>query len=154
MKTPTRRSLDDASTQSIGYPFNWLLEHKDSNQPLFDQIENARDKNLPQNLVESIADGIGNLIGNDNEQTDCIKLLVCKSAPIIWGMQRAITERIQNNDDSADETNQNNVNDNNPNSNKIDEYFRHLPNVTEFKNHGDSCELRYKGCKTFPWLDV
>lgn len=144
------RSIDEPPSQLIDDPFGWMLEQRDSSQALGQQIESARNTNLPERLVELIANGLLGVADGRGEQTDCIKLLVCKSAPIIRGMQRAIAERIDgsSNSNGKDEDGQEATTDN-PKASRIDEYFKHLPDVTEFKNHGDSCETRYSGCKVF-----
>lgn len=144
------RSIDEPPNETIDDPFGWMLQQQDSSQALDQQLEGARDTNLPERLVESIANGLLGFAESRGEQTDCIKLLVCKSAPIIRGMQRAITERIDgsSNANGKDEDGQGATTEN-PNANRIDEYFKHLPDVTEFKNHGDSCETRYADCKVF-----
>lgn len=96
----------------------------------------VRNKSLPQRLVE--------IVGTFEERTgeaDCIKLLLCKSAPFVWGMQRAISERIDGTDEEElDEENQ-------QKTNRIDAFFKYLPEVREFRQHGDSCEDRYTECK-------
>lgn len=142
------RNLDDPPNQSIDDPFSWILENKDTSQDLAHQMESVRDKNLPERLVESIANALLGNAESRGEQTDCIKLLVCKSAPIVWGMQRAITDRIDGTANGKDDDKPK-ASDDNSNANKIEAYFKYLPDLTEFRNHGDGCEARYNGCKVF-----
>lgn len=143
------RNLDDATNPSADSPFDWIMEHQLKNTALSQQLINSRDKDLPQQVVQSIVNGA---LGDDpsNGQADCIKLLVCKSAPIIWGMQRAIFEPTNANDKTEDRNgNDNSGSDDKKSGNRLDEYFRYLPTVPEFKDHGDECEQRYNGCKIY-----
>lgn len=140
------RSLDETTNQSAGSPFDWIMENQLTNTALAQQLANVRDKKLPEQVIQSI---VNSALGDDG-QADCIKLLVCKSAPIIWGMQRAIFEP----KNASDKANDGNVNDENGSNdkksgNRLDEYFKYLPTVTEFKDHGDECEQRYNGCKIY-----
>lgn len=140
------RNADDATSET---PLDWILDQQSTNSLLSQQLLDVRNRNLPQQVVQSIS---GSDAGEDGS-ADCIKLLVCKSAPIIWGMQRAVFERI---DGTADEKtvsddDRETVEMNNNKQNKINDYFKYLPAVAEFKKHGDACEDRYTRCKIFSW---
>lgn len=150
-KSPTpniARSADDTIT---GTPLDWILNQQPVSSLLSQQLLDVRHRDLPQQVVQSIAraeDDTG-----ENASTDCIKLLVCKSAPIIWGMQRAVFESIdgKSKNEAVDAANDNGdeATHTRNKANTINEYFKYLPGVDEFKQHGDGCEDRYSGCKIF-----
>lgn len=74
--------------------------------------------------------------------SDCIKLLVCKTSPIIWGMQKACNDSI----DQDGQTNEIDVN----NRKGLNSFYKYLPDMQEFSSHGDACDSRYNGCKVLP----
>ena len=78
---------------------------------------------------------------NDGD-AECIKLLVCKTSPLIWGMQRACNDSIDPDEqtDDIDESNGKGLNS----------FYKYLPDMQEFSLHGDACESRYNGCKILP----
>lgn len=73
---------------------------------------------------------------------DCVLLLLCKLKPFVWGMQRAIDERIvgttNKRADDVKETNE-----------RMNIFFKFVPSIEEFKNNGVECEENYLSCKLF-----
>lgn len=98
----------------------------------------VRDKNLPQRLV----DIVGELEQNAGD-ADCVKLLLCKSAPFVWGMQRAIAERIDGVEEDSEEDEDEKAGQG---GNRIEAFFKYLPEMKEFRHHGDGCNERYNSC--------
>lgn len=145
-KPPTATLARSSDDEITGTPLDWILDQQASNSMLSQQMQHLRERNLPQQVVQSI-------VRAENESgasgsADCVKLLVCKSAPIIWGMQRAVFERIDGKTEA--DANEEGGSTTKLSGNGIDEYFKYLPSVTEFKKHGNACEDRYSGCKVFP----
>lgn len=77
-----------------------------------------------------------------NGDANCIKLLVCKISPLIWGMQRACNNTIEP-DEQTDEIDESN-------NRGLNSFYKYLPDMQEFSSHGDACESRYDGCKVLP----
>lgn len=97
----------------------------------------VRDKNLPQRLVDIVGE-----LEQKAGDADCVKLLLCKSAPFVWGMQRAIAERIDGAEDSEEDENEKTANG----GNRIEAFYKYLPEMKEFRHHGDGCAERYNSC--------
>lgn len=95
-----------------------------------------RDRDLPQRLVNIVAE-----LERRPGEADCVKQLLCKSAPIVWGMQRSIGNRIDGVvADGADDAALRGAN-------RLDGYFRYLPEMAEFRTNGGECERLYKDCE-------
>ncbi|XP_055905991.1 uncharacterized protein LOC129941391 [Eupeodes corollae] len=117
-------------------PLDWIL----TNPPegLSDFIEQITDRKLPDKLVEAI----GKLEAQPG-QGDCIKLLMCKSAPFIWGMQNSVSKRLN---DLPKDSNEENYKSEQPMS--ISVLFKNLPDLEEYRKHGQQCERHFsKFCK-------
>lgn len=121
-----------AKRSEFDSPFDWIMQQQNENDDLTNRIESLNDKNLVQHLIHSI-DGEN----DSNEKTACIKLLLCKSEPIIWGMQRSVSKRINVEEDSDDER-----------VHGVAAFFQHMPSIEHFKEHGNKCNERFKMCKT------
>lgn len=145
----SRRTTE--TEQAMHNPFDWIVEKQSSDNELSSQLDALQHRDLTERVVRSIDE---NDIRNETN-TDCIKLLLCKSAPFVWGMQRAIATKIQ--DKSADYVNreEESVSDaegrEGDTNTGINAFFKHLPDVEEFKNHGDACEAQYKFCTLYSW---
>lgn len=135
-ESSSQRNTDKSRARSLTFDnsFDWILEKQATNSIFSKQLDDAKDKNLPQRIVRSIDDD------RNDPNTACIKLLLCKSAPIIRGMQRAVLD----NNDSKEE-----VDEKVDGGNRLDVFFKHLPDVEEFKKHGYECGIRYSDCKIF-----
>lgn len=150
-----RRLSDDDDNDESGSSFwdntlAWILERSRSNEFLSQQVDTMLDRSLPERLVNMVDNGNDDETST-NEQTDCIKQLLCKTAPFIWGMQKAVTAQMNNSnvettaaDDSKDEKNARDDEDERTNV-----FFKFLPTVDEFKDNGITCEDLYKRCKLF-----
>lgn len=145
--TNSRRTTD--TEPPMNNPFDWIVEKQTSDIELSSQLDALQHRDLTERMVRSIDEQ--NIRNETN--TDCIKLLLCKSAPFVWGMQRAIATQIQ--EKSADYVNHEEEIDSNANGHESDAntglnaFFKHLPDVEEFKNHGDACEAQYKLCTNY-----
>lgn len=62
----------------------------------------------------------------------------CKTSPFIWGMQKAVSDRM---DDEPDE--------NIGKADRVSSLFKYIPDVDEFKMNADGCENRYTNCKIY-----
>lgn len=151
----SRQFSDNNRPRSLSFenPFDWILNQQTNNEHLSNQMVSIHDKTLPERLAKSIDDK-----SERNDSTkDCIKLLLCKSAPFVWGMQRAITTRTSNKntdpghyEDEVDENDGgNDTQRRTQTDNRLDGFFKHMPSVDEFKSHGDACEARYTACNIF-----
>jgi len=80
-----------------------------------------------------------------NGEADCVLLMLCKMKPFIWGMQKAINDKIiGGSDDEVPAGKQQQQQ-----SDWRNVFFRFLPSFEEFKNNGSECEASYKACKLF-----
>lgn len=102
-----------------GTPLDWLM----NNTRLTDVIAYSKDESLPNNLIEQIKER------STDEETDCIQLLICKTKPFIWGMQRAIVNGVS--------------------AKGKDGFYANLPTIHEFADHGDVCEKKHPYCSLF-----
>lgn len=96
----------------------WML----NNSNVVDMLSDIKDKDLPINIVEYIKER-----GLD-EDTDCIQLLVCKTAPLIWGMQKTINSTTKEAVKGRKAL------------------YSNLPTVEEFAENGDACEKKHPYC--------
>jgi len=98
------------------------------------------DHKLPEHVVDMIEDKES----PDGNEAACLKLLMCKSSPIIWGMQKSLKKRLAGEPDEHDEESYMNAN----------MFFKYLPSLHEYKEHGVSCETRFaKHCPRNLTLD-
>lgn len=129
---PSARKLNSGS------PLDWILQSK--SPALAHTLNELRNASLPESLVHMITSNLDKTDGN----ADCVKLLVCKTSPLIWGMQRACNATIDG-DEQMDEVAESG------NAGKgLNSFYRYLPDLHEFSSHGDACEARYQGCKLLP----
>lgn len=129
-----------------GSPLDWIL---DSKSPMLASIlSGVRDRRLPDRMIAAI----GALERRPGE-VGCIKLLLCKCAPFVWGMQQSIGERLDGADpkttaDKDDDDNDDDDGDDNNDASggRLSEFFKHLPRLEEFRKNGDECERRHAAC--------
>lgn len=127
--------------------FEWIIEQSKVNPMLSKYFIAMLDTKLPEQVVKLIDSNNGDSSSND-ENTDCMKLLICKSAPVIWGMQRAVSQQFTDNEPI--ENDDNSTTDDTVNTDgRLKAFFQHLPNVEDFKIHGDACDERYSACNIF-----
>ncbi|PSN49101.1 hypothetical protein C0J52_13635 [Blattella germanica] len=75
-----------------------------------------------------------------DEESGCIQLLVCKSSPFVWGMQRSVRALLSKEQDRARRLT------------PIQRMYNHLPSVKEVTEVGDHCEHRFPACTVLPHL--
>lgn len=127
--------------------FEWIYKQSNNNPVLAKYMSAMLDKDLPENVVRLIDENNANLDGMVAANVDCVKLLICKSAPIIWGMQEAVSKQVN---DSADGNADDEKADNGvENEDRVNAFFKYLPDVKVFESHGDGCERRYASCNIF-----
>ncbi|EDW80119.1 uncharacterized protein Dwil_GK23832 [Drosophila willistoni] len=130
----------------LGSPIDWFLERPPNGhtKQLLNQI---MDSELPERIVDMIESKESSQTGNE---AACLKLLMCKSSPIIWGMQKSLKKRLSGISES--EMDDYNQGDNSYFNTGV--FFKHLPTMDEFREHGSSCEIRYaKHCPRNQTLD-
>ncbi|KAK9870011.1 hypothetical protein WA026_006106 [Henosepilachna vigintioctopunctata] len=100
-----------------GSPFDWLRDKADVKS----QMTYMTNPQLPEDVVEYIKER------SLDENTDCIQLLICKSSPIIWGMQRSLSSF-------------------NSTVKGLGALLHYLPTVAQFLNHSEVCEKQHPYC--------
>lgn len=91
-----------------------------NNNYISDILLDAKNETLPDHIIEYIKER------SVDEETDCIQLLICKTKPFIWGMQKAVTDGIA--------------------AKGAIGLFSHLPSINEVADYGDSCEKQHPYC--------
>lgn len=149
--------VEDAESASIWEDtLGWLLERSKSNEFLSKQLETMLDRDLPDRLVNLVDNGDNGDNGDSppNGNIDCIKQLLCKTTPFIWSMQKAISAQMNNSDtekSAEKDASRSNAGDATASNDGYtgNTFFKYLPSLDEFKNHGITCEDLYKSCKLF-----
>ncbi|XP_031636173.1 uncharacterized protein LOC116349060 [Contarinia nasturtii] len=146
----------DEESQSIwDDTIGWILEQRKNNPFLSKHIDAMLDKNLPERLVNMVDNGNGRDDTSTDANSDCVKQLLCKTAPFIWSMQKAVSSRMNNSDTEASTTddlfndNAKSAENSTDDGNHMNAFFKYLPTFDEFKNRGVTCEDQYKECKIF-----
>lgn len=88
---------------------------------------------MDDKLPEYIVDMIESKESPNGNEAACLKMLMCKSSPIIWGMQKSLKKRLAGEPDEPDEDTYMNAN----------AFFKYLPSIKDYKEHGVSCETRF-----------
>lgn len=91
---------------------------------------------MPDKLILNIKDG------NKNKGVDCVLMLFCKLKPFIWGMQRALNDRLE-------EKNNSNGKYSFEEPERVAVFFQYLPTFDEYKRNSAACEVENKRCKLF-----
>lgn len=112
---------------SPGSPIDWFLKRPGAHTQRM--LRRIMDRQLPEHIVDMIeaketADG---------NEAACLKLLMCKSSPIIWGMQNSLEKRLAGEQEEYDDQSYMNAN----------AFFKYMPSLDEFRQHGESCESRF-----------
>ncbi|KAJ8922888.1 hypothetical protein NQ315_007924 [Exocentrus adspersus] len=116
LKRPSRITYEKKT--DTGSLFDWVL----SNTAVEDLLTNAQDEKLPEKVIEYVKDR------SLDEDSGCIQLLICKSAPFISKMQKSIKERSRNS------------------TLGYSALYKYLPTVEEVSDHGDDCEKKFPYC--------
>ncbi|XP_012278855.1 uncharacterized protein LOC105698838 [Orussus abietinus] len=98
-------------------PMKFITENK--NERIQRLLRQAQDLELPNQLIDRL----------DGFDSSCIRLLVCKSSPVIWAVQRSLT---------------------NETGHKSRGISSWLPRIEEFEDNSESCEIRHRDCELFP----
>ncbi|XP_055305286.1 uncharacterized protein LOC129569972 [Sitodiplosis mosellana] len=145
-------NTDEEANSIWDNAIGWIIEQSKSSSFLSQKIDAMLDRDLSERLIDMVDNG------NDdetapNENINCVKQLLCKTAPFIWGMQKAVSAQMNTSDSEAsatDETSNDNAkNASTDNDYRMNVFFKYMPSVDEFKNHGITCEDQYKQCKLF-----
>lgn len=102
------------------------MQQKGENEELAAHLDAMHDKELMDRVLHSIDPD------DANPNTACIKLLMCTCEPVVWGMQRSISDR---------------QDDEEPTAHGLSSFFKHMPALDEFKVHKDKCSERFKACQ-------
>ncbi|XP_037928949.1 uncharacterized protein LOC119663417 [Teleopsis dalmanni] len=127
-----------------GSPVDWFLENP--NEKMKQLLTEITDKNLSDKVITMIEEK-----ETEPGQAGCIKMLMCKTSPIIWGMQKSVNERLNKNS-----TNEVNTKDRDAQQDfNAKALFKDLPSLSEFRAHSDICEKRYGSyCNTSDYDSV
>ncbi|KAJ0176149.1 hypothetical protein K1T71_008323 [Dendrolimus kikuchii] len=117
-KRPSKRSRTDDPTE-------WIL-NKNSRR-LQELISAARNESLSDAIEEMIREK------GSEEETSCIRLLVCKITPFVIKMQDVVFGK-------PNETKTHKV------TRGAEIMYRHLPTADEIKERNDICEQKHKDC--------
>ncbi|XP_067011775.2 uncharacterized protein [Anabrus simplex] len=110
----------------MGNPLTWILDNP--SQKIATLLEVAQDRTLPEKLARRLP----------GRHTGCVQLLVCKSAPFVWGMQRSLRALLQPDPASQAEWSL---------LGPLQRMYAYIPSVSEVTSHGDQCEVNYPDCK-------
>ncbi|KAF5302826.1 hypothetical protein FQA39_LY02006 [Lamprigera yunnana] len=117
LSRPVPSQLAQAKNLDEESPYEWII----NNSNIVDILSSVNDNNLPDNVIEYIKER-----GLD-EETGCLQLLVCKTAPLIWGMQKSINSTHSVPKGKA-------------------ALFANIPSTEEFSDYGDACEEKHPYC--------
>ncbi|XP_046808182.1 uncharacterized protein LOC124420148 [Lucilia cuprina] len=123
------RTVNDPTT------IEWFLQN--SSRKMKRVLQQATNSDLAEKLTDMITN-----YESTNGQAACLKMLVCKSSPFIWGMQKSIKKHIEPKSKEADiaEENEDNVESSFFN---VQHFFTHLPSIDEYRAYGSKCEKQY-----------
>lgn len=114
-----------------------------------------QDPNLVDRLLAEMTD---RLKDHKIKDVECIKLLICKSSPFVWGMQKSlkfflnknakkVTENAKGEGGDKPEPSQVPKEETEWNkSEPIQRMYLFLPTVKDVVNYGDKCDDRYPSC--------
>lgn len=139
------RNEPSRSSSILENAFEWIYEQSNKNPVLAKYVTAMLDKDLPENVVKLIEANNDKMDRENAANVDCVKLLVCKSAPIIWGMQEAVSKQMNGEADDSDTDKSGKTTQ----EDRVDAFFKYLPDVKVFQSHGDGCEQRYAACNIF-----
>lgn len=107
-------------------PKEWIL-NKNSRR-LQELISKAKNESLFEDIDEIIKQQ------GTEEETSCIRLLVCKITPFVHKMQEAVFGENSNNFEKTDKIRGSAI------------MYRHLPTEAEINKRSDICERRHTDC--------
>ncbi|XP_037815614.1 uncharacterized protein LOC119606253 [Lucilia sericata] len=123
------RTVNDPTT------IEWFLQN--SSRKMKRVLQQATHTDLAEKLTDMITN-----YESAHGQAACLKMLVCKSSPFIWGMQKSIKKHIE---PKGKETEIDDEEDNNAESSffNVQHFFTHLPSIDEYRAYGSKCEKQY-----------
>ncbi|XP_026330856.1 uncharacterized protein LOC113238262 isoform X1 [Hyposmocoma kahamanoa] len=103
---------------------SWILNK--NSRALQDLLKTAKNESLPDTLDDLITQQ------GSEEETSCIRLLVCKIIPFVTRMQRTVfgNETLDSNGDIRGSAS----------------FYRHLPSSDEINDRSEVCERKHKDC--------
>ncbi|CAG9583177.1 unnamed protein product [Danaus chrysippus] len=106
---------------------SWILNK--NSRKLQEIIATAKNDSLPD-LIEDLIDEQGN-----DEETSCIRLLVCKITPFVSKMQEAVFDKdiVRSNEQTRGAS----------------IMYQHLPSSEEIHSRGEICEKKHKDCRLY-----
>ncbi|XP_022213820.2 uncharacterized protein LOC111068573 [Drosophila obscura] len=116
---------------SMGSPIDWFLQRPGAHSKRL--LGRIMDKELPEHILDMIESKEDREMGHE---AGCLKMLMCKSKPIIWGMQNSLKKRLAGEPELPEEQ------DNHSFFNK-GIFFKYLPSLKDFKEHSADCETRF-----------
>lgn len=105
-------------------PTSWILNK--NSRTLQDLLKTAKNESLPDTIDDLITQQ------GTEEETSCIKLLVCKIIPFVTRMQKTVfgNETVDSNEDIRGSAS----------------LYRHLPSSDEVNDRSEVCERKHKDC--------
>uniref|UniRef100_A0A182RJF8 Uncharacterized protein n=1 Tax=Anopheles funestus TaxID=62324 RepID=A0A182RJF8_ANOFN len=128
-------------------PLEWLLRNPSKRfRVLLDQVQNT-------DLAERLDREMDQLDRYAPEDTDCIRLLMCKVKPFIWKMQNVVRDQILLKTDGQQQS----ANERSkpsafaPNGEEILKgIHENLPSEEEFLRQSKACEQQFRHCRRLP----
>lgn len=137
---------NDHQPRSVGDPttISWFLQNSSGKMKRI--LKHATHRNLAEKLTEMIAN-----YETREGQGSCLKMLVCKSSPFIWGMQRSIRKHIEPNINSEDDKNMDDDEKKQETDKQVEDkpflntkhFFTYLPSIEEYQKYSEKCEQLY-----------
>ncbi|XP_075161952.1 uncharacterized protein LOC142234667 [Haematobia irritans] len=122
-----------------GTPFDWFLQNPSK------QMKSLLDQAIDTNLSDKIIKMIENHETTGNERS-CLKMLICKSSPFIWGMQKSVKNRIRGDDKENIESIKS---EETQRPYDVESLYTHMPSLDEFRDHAVKCDQLYSNvCNT------
>ncbi|EFA01551.1 hypothetical protein TcasGA2_TC007112 [Tribolium castaneum] len=118
LSRPSVPQLTEARATREGSPLDWMM----GSPEVIRMFSHIKDKELPNHIVMYIKER------SLDEDSDCVQLLVCKSAPFVWGMQKVL--------------------DGNTNSSVkgTKSLYAYLPSLEEVIDYADDCDKKHPYC--------
>lgn len=135
------RSSQDPTT------IEWFLQNSSG------KIKRILKQATQENLADKLTDMITQYAADQGHQGACLKMLVCKSSPFIWGMQKSVKKYMDPKDKVLGDTKLNaEITEEDDSENRlfnVNNFFTHLPSIEEYREYGEKCEKLYAiNCNT------
>uniref|UniRef100_A0A182N9F6 Uncharacterized protein n=1 Tax=Anopheles dirus TaxID=7168 RepID=A0A182N9F6_9DIPT len=120
-------------------PLEWLLRNPSKRfRVLLDQVQHT-------DLAERLDRELDQLDRYDPEDTDCIRLLMCKVKPFIWKMQRVVRDQVLA---RGEPPKGQSTGDTGPTGEEIlSGIHKNLPTEDEFQRQSRLCEQQFRHCQ-------